>query len=113
MKYFYVYVIITFFSGCVTGPSIQPKDIDYSSPIVSMTKKVPTGELKSLGKVEAKYCNNEHELLDRHGMLDEAIKKAQKMKNSDFIVDITAQPPTDFQEREYCVVIKGTAMKTQ
>lgn len=74
---------------------------------VSMTKKkMPNGKrLKQIGDVTGEFCTDTFGDSGNIGLMDEAIKDAQKKSGADFILDAR------FFAKGGCVSVEGTGAK--
>lgn len=100
MKKVFLVVFIFGLSAC----AVKQKVLDASA--VSMTQfNLKEGEkLTEMGQVEGNFCaDSSHR--GSLGLMDEAIKNAQKKSNSDFILNAT------FYVTGQCMSVEGTAAK--
>ncbi len=91
-------------NGCVA----QRQTI-LTVPAVSMTRpSMSEGYVARPGeKVSAEYCRGDDPLVsqDRNiGLIDEAIMKAQKQSNAEYLSDVT------ISQAGQCIMVEGTAM---
>lgn len=93
--------IVIFVCSCATKQRI----LNASS--VSMTKySLKKGQkLKEIGEVIGEYCTEIKMGGSTTGLLDEAIKNAQKKSNADFLTNAT------FYSKGNCVTVEALAMK--
>ena len=100
MKYLVYLLPILFLGGC----AVKQKVLDASA--VSMTRSyLKKGrELKEIGDVEGNFCTDSG---DRGsvGLMDEAIKDAQKKSKADFILNAS------FYQEGSCMSVEGTGAK--
>lgn len=74
---------------------------------VSMTKYSlkKNQTLEEVGEVSGEFCPDSFNDTGNVGLLDEAIKKAQKSNKADFLTHVT------FYSQGRCVLVEGTAMR--
>jgi hypothetical protein len=88
----------------LTGCAVKQKILDASA--VSMTHAhIPAGaKTKDIGAVSGRFCSGDGDKGEM-GLMDEAIKNAQKSSKADFIVNAT------FTQEGSCMVVDGTGQR--